>query len=89
MSSCFTAAIAPCRIRGVRKTPKFSGQKLTCPATGLKHKNSYALYQVMFLCSLFQDLIVNDDTYVVVPYSWVIVCQQFSTPTHEKRASWI
>ena len=48
---------------------------LTCPATGLKHKNSYALYQVRFLCFLFQDLVditVKDDTYVVIPDSWVI-----------------
>ena len=52
MISCFTVAIAACRSCGVINFLKFSWQKLTCPVTGLKHKNSYALYQVMFLCSI-------------------------------------
>ena len=65
MISCFTTAIAICRICGDTMLTKLSVQKLTCPATGLKHKNSYALYQVIVLCSLVQDLeglIVKDDT---------------------------
>ena len=59
MISCFTTAIAFCRLCGLLLISLLLGQMLIYPATGLKQKKPYSLYISLLYISEKEDLIVE------------------------------